>query len=55
MNSVNEALKQIQNKKYYEPYLSDGREVFCVGVAFDKKIRNIKEYKVASINELLSK
>ncbi len=53
MNSVNDALKQIKNKKYYEPYLSDERELFCVGVAFDKEDRNIKEYKVETIKELL--
>ena len=53
MSSVNMALKQIKGKKYYEPYLSDGREIYCVGVAFDKKKRNIKEYKIKTIDELL--
>jgi len=53
MNSVNTALKQIREKKYYQPYLSDKRKVFCVGVAFDKKERNIREYKVKTIEELL--
>ena len=53
MNSVNSALKQIKDKKYYEPYLSDEREVFCVGVSFDKKKRNIKEYKIKTVSELL--
>ena len=53
MSSANMALKQIKEKKYYESYVSDEREVFCVGVAFDKKERNIKEYKVKTIDELL--
>ena len=53
MNTVNMALKQIKNKKYYEPYLSDKRKVFCIGVAFNKVKRNIKEYKVKTIDELL--
>ncbi len=52
MKSVNEALKQIKDKKYYEPYLSDEREIFCVGVAFGVKERNIKEYKVKTVKEL---
>ncbi|MBN1969621.1 MAG: ATP-binding protein [Candidatus Delongbacteria bacterium] len=52
MSNVNEALKQIKEKKYYEPYISDGREVFCVGVAFDKEERNIKEYKVLTVQEM---
>ena len=53
MKSANEALKQIKDKKYYEPYLSDEREVFCLGVAFDKKERNIGEYKIKTVDELL--
>ena len=52
MSSVNIALKQIKNKKYYEPYLSDERKIFCVGVAFDKEKRNIKEYKIKTVKEL---
>ena len=53
MSSVKEALKQIKTKKYYQPYLSDKRKVFCVGIAFDEKERNIKEYKVKTVDELL--
>ncbi|MBN1971343.1 MAG: ATP-binding protein [Candidatus Delongbacteria bacterium] len=52
MSNVAEALKQIKDKKYYEPYLSDGREVYCVGVAFGKEERNIKDYKVLSVEEI---
>ena len=53
MSSAGIALKQIKEKKYYEPYLSDEREVYCVGIAFDKKVRNIKEYDVKNVAELL--
>ncbi|PIE78367.1 MAG: AAA family ATPase [Candidatus Delongbacteria bacterium] len=53
MSSANDALRQIENRKYYEPYLSDGREITCIGVSFDRKERNIKEYKALSIDELL--
>ncbi|MBN1971590.1 MAG: PD-(D/E)XK nuclease domain-containing protein [Candidatus Delongbacteria bacterium] len=45
-------MKQIKEKKYFEPYIYDGREVFCVGVAFDKDERNIKEYKVLTVQEM---
>ena len=34
-------------------YLSDEREVLCGDIAFDKKKRNVKEYKVKTIDELL--
>ena len=53
MSTVNVALRQIKKKKYYEPYLSDKREIFCIGVAFNKVKRNIKEYKIKTIDELL--
>jgi len=52
ISNVKEALKQIKEKKYYQPYLNDKREIFCVGVAFDEKERNIKEYKVVPYKEL---
>ena len=52
MSSAGQALKQIKEKKYYEPYLSDERKIFCIGIAFDKKERNIKEYKIKTIDEL---
>jgi len=54
MSSANMALKQIKEKKYFEPYLSDGRKIFNIGVAFDKKIRNIKDYKIKTVDDLLS-
>ncbi|MFA7576985.1 MAG: PD-(D/E)XK nuclease domain-containing protein, partial [Candidatus Muiribacteriota bacterium] len=37
------ALKQIKEKKYYEKYLSTGKEIILVGIEFDKKIRNISK------------
>ena len=53
MNSSEEAIKQIKSKKYYESYISDGREIFFVGIAFDKKIRNIKDYKIVNYELLM--
>ncbi len=37
------ALEQIKEKKYHEKYLSDGREIFLVGIEFDTKMRNISK------------
>ena len=37
------ALKQIKEKKYYEKYLSTGKEIILVGIEFDKKNRNISK------------
>ncbi|MCD4817970.1 MAG: ATP-binding protein [Candidatus Cloacimonetes bacterium] len=52
MGCVNSALKQLKEKKYYEPYLSDSREIYNIGIAFDEKERNIKEYQVRTVEEL---
>ncbi len=53
MNSAETALKQIKDKKYYESYMNDKREILCLGVAFDKEERNIKNYKLVTLDELL--
>jgi len=44
---VEEALKQIEEKKYYAPYLEKGCKIFKIGVVFGKKERNIVEWKEA--------
>jgi hypothetical protein len=41
------ALKQIEDKRYYEKYELNKKEIVLIGVGFDKDTRNIKEdYKV---------
>jgi len=44
---VEEALKQIEDKKYYAPYLKKGCKIFKIGVVFGKKERNVVEWKEA--------
>ena len=39
--TTEDALEQIRTKGYAEPWLTDGREIICVGVAFDPIARNI--------------
>ncbi|MCQ2308162.1 MAG: PD-(D/E)XK nuclease domain-containing protein, partial [Bacteroidales bacterium] len=41
-----EALKQIEDKGYAEPYAADSRKLFKVGVAFSSEKRNITEWSV---------
>lgn len=40
-----EALRQIDDKGYAQPYLADGREVVKVGINFDSTEKNIAEWK----------
>ena len=44
--TVDEALKQIDEKGYLLPYRTDGRKLVKVGVSFNAEERNIGEYKV---------
>jgi hypothetical protein len=39
------AIEQIEAKKYYQPYLSLGKKIVLVGIAFDTMTRNISEIK----------
>ena len=41
-----EALKQIEDKGYAEPYAADSRKLYKVGVAFSSERRNIAEWSV---------
>ena len=41
-----EALKQIENKGYAEPYAADSRKLFRIGVGFSSEKKNITEWEV---------
>ena len=45
------ALKQIENKKYFEKYKNKGKQIICIGVEFDKETRNIKRWTVKGENQ----
>ncbi len=44
--TAEEALKQIDDKGYAEPYAADSRKLFKVGVVFSSEKRNITEWRV---------
>ena len=39
--SMSSFMRQIREKRYFEPFLADGRRIALVGVAFSKKTRNL--------------
>jgi len=41
VESEGKALEQIKEKKYYEKYLSESREIYLMGIEFSKESRNI--------------
>ena len=49
MGDAKTAMEQIEEKKYYEPYLADKRPVTLLGVGFDAKTRNVGSWEVKNI------
>ncbi len=45
MGSADEAFAQIQEKKYYEPFLAENKKIFMVGMGFNREDRNIARVK----------
>ena len=46
--TAEEALQQINNKRYALPFEADGRKLFKIGMNFSEKTRNIEKWVVAS-------
>lgn len=44
--SAEEALRQIEEKHYAEPFAASGKKIYCIGVNFSSNIRNIDRYEV---------
>lgn len=46
MDTNNDGMEQILNRKYYERYEADHKNIILMSVSFSKKYRNITEYEV---------
>ena len=44
--SAEDALRQIDEKRYALPFANDGRKVFKIGVNFSSETRNIERWVV---------
>ena len=40
-----DALKQLKEKNYAQKYINQNREIYLIGISFDSKERNIKEFE----------
>ncbi|MCP5049492.1 MAG: ATP-binding protein [bacterium] len=49
MNSAQDALDQIKEKKYYEKYLNHKKKIILMGISFDAETRNIGEYLIEKL------
>jgi hypothetical protein len=52
--SAEEAIKQIKDKNYAQPYLASGKAIMGVGVGFDPQERAITGWEVTPLNEAIS-
>lgn len=44
--TADEAIKQIENNGYAEPFLMDKRKLYKIGVSFSSETRGVAEYKI---------
>ncbi|MCP5050154.1 MAG: ATP-binding protein [bacterium] len=51
MGTAERALKQIKEKKYYEKYQANEKQITLVGVGFDMKAGNISGYKLETLTD----
>ena len=51
--SASAALKQIEDKGYAKPYMTDSRKVICLGINFSSDKGTIDDWKSCILNELL--
>jgi hypothetical protein len=51
MGTAGAALDQIKKRKYYAPYLADGREILLVGFGLNKAKRNLEDFLVETLPE----
>ena len=47
--TAEEALQQIEDKRYALPFATDKRQVFCIGVNFSNRTRNIERWLVQEL------
>ncbi|AEA34600.1 ATP-binding protein [Hippea maritima] len=44
-------IKQIKERRYYEKYLKENKDIYLVGMVFDSKERNIESWRVEEVNK----
>jgi len=47
-----DCIRQILEKKYYEKYQNQGKNIYLVGINFDKEKRNISEFNYVSLKDV---
>jgi hypothetical protein len=48
--TADDAMDQIHEKRYFEPYLDDGRPITLIGVEFAQTTRNLGEHRIETLD-----
>ena len=43
-------IKQIKERRYYEKYLNENKEIYLIGMVFDSSERNISQWEIERVN-----
>ena len=49
--SQEKPIKQIKERRYYEKYLNENKEIYLIGMVFDSKEKNIGEWEIEKVNK----
>ena len=49
LTNSQQALDQIETKKYYEPYLNTDKDIKLIGISFSSEDRNIEDFFVKDV------
>ena len=51
VDAKEQPIKQIKERRYYEKYLNENKEIYLIGMVFDSMERNIREWKIERVDE----
>ena len=49
VDAEEQPIKQIKERRYYEKYLNENKEIYLIGMVFDSRERNIREWEVRRV------
>ncbi len=50
VDAKEEPIKQIKERKYYEKYLKENKDIYLIGMVFDSRERNISQWEIEKVD-----
>ena len=54
-SNTQNAMQQLEKKKYHEKYLLEKKNIFLIGIEFDEKTKNISSFECKKIKKYISR